>query len=123
MQWPKNPLNIIIYNAIVSGKLTAYKDDSLNSFRSPEEFVNYFSDKKPDKKLIDPNGDPEDPSNFYMDTILIKLAATDIKKYKVVEDWIFDKENILSFSKNAIMLGKKMKGKVYGIICNNKIQI
>ena len=92
MQWPKNPLNIIIYNAIVSGKLTAYKDDSLNSFRSSEEFVNYFSDKKPDKKLIDPNGDPEDPANFYMDTILIKLAATDIKKYKVVEDWIFDKK-------------------------------
>jgi dihydroorotase len=39
------------------------------------------------------------------------------------EDWIFDKQNILSFSKNAIMLGKKMKGKVYGIICNNKIEI
>ena len=39
------------------------------------------------------------------------------------EDWIFDKENILSFSKNAIMLGKKMKGKVYGIISKNKIEI
>ena len=39
------------------------------------------------------------------------------------EEWIFSKENILSFSKNSIMLGKKMKGKVYGIISNNKIQI
>ena len=39
------------------------------------------------------------------------------------EEWIFSKENILSFSKNSIMLGKKMKGKVYGIINNNKIQI
>lgn len=39
------------------------------------------------------------------------------------EDWIFAKENILSFSKNSIMMGKKMKGKVYGIINNNKIEI
>ncbi len=39
------------------------------------------------------------------------------------EDWTFSKENILSFSKNSIMIGKKMKGKVYGIITNNKIEI
>ena len=39
------------------------------------------------------------------------------------EDWTFEKENILSFSKNSIMIGKKMKGKVYGIITNHKIQI
>lgn len=36
------------------------------------------------------------------------------------EEWVFGKENILSFSKNSIMIGKKMKGKVYGIINNNK---
>ena len=39
------------------------------------------------------------------------------------EEWVFGKENILSFSKNSIMIGKKMKGKVYGIITNNKIEI
>jgi dihydroorotase len=39
------------------------------------------------------------------------------------EEWIFTKENILSFSKNSIMIDKKMKGKVYGIITNNKIEI
>ena len=39
------------------------------------------------------------------------------------EEWVFGKENILSFSKNSIMMGKKMKGKVYGIITNNKIEI
>ncbi|SEQ07839.1 dihydroorotase [Flavobacterium urocaniciphilum] len=36
---------------------------------------------------------------------------------------IFSKENILSFSKNSIMIGKQMKGKVYGSINNNKIEI
>lgn len=39
------------------------------------------------------------------------------------EDWIFTKENILSFSKNSIMIDKKMKGKAYGIITNNKVEI
>jgi len=35
--------------------------------------------------------------------------------------WTFESKDILSFSKNAIMLGKKMKGEVYGIINNNRI--
>lgn len=38
-------------------------------------------------------------------------------------DYTFTKENILSFSKNSIMIGKQMKGKVYGSINNNKIEI
>ena len=38
-------------------------------------------------------------------------------------DYTFSKENILSFSKNSIMIGKQMKGKVYGSINNNKIEI
>jgi dihydroorotase len=37
--------------------------------------------------------------------------------------WTFESKNIMSFSKNAIMIGKKMKGEVYGIINTNSIQI
>lgn len=33
-------------------------------------------------------------------------------------EWVFGEENILSASKNAALLGQKMKGKVYGIINN-----
>jgi dihydroorotase len=47
----------------------------------------------------------------------------DITLFNPNEEWVFGKENILSFSKNSIMMGKKMKGKVYGIITNNKIEI
>ena len=36
-------------------------------------------------------------------------------------NWIFEKENILSKSKNSAFLGIKMKGKVYGIINQSKI--
>lgn len=92
MVWPNNPLNLIFYNAVMDGKLTAYKNDSLSSVFTTEEYKEYFKDKKPDKKLIDPNGDPEDPTNFYMDTINIILEPSNVQKFKVVEDWIFDKK-------------------------------
>lgn len=37
--------------------------------------------------------------------------------------WTFESKDILSHSKNAIFLGKNLKGKVYGIINNNRIVI
>lgn len=92
MQWPKNPLNVIIYNAIVAGKLTAYNDDSLSGFRTIEDFKSFNSQKQPVKKLYDEAGDPDDPANTYYDTIPIVKTAQDIKKYKIMEDWIFDKK-------------------------------
>jgi gliding motility associated protien GldN len=92
MVWPKNPLSLIFYNAVMDGKLVAYKNDSLTSVYSSEEYREFFSQKKPDKKLIDPNGDPEDPTNFYMDTLVITLKPDDVKKFRIVEDWIFDKK-------------------------------
>lgn len=92
MKWPKNPLNVIIYNAILSGKLTAYINDSLTSFRSPEEFKSFMAEKKPVTTFLDPNGDPDDPNNIRIDSVDVSLNATDIQKYKVVEDWLFDKK-------------------------------
>lgn len=37
--------------------------------------------------------------------------------------WEFKPENILSFSKNAIMLGKTMKGNVFGVVNGDRILI
>ena len=36
-------------------------------------------------------------------------------------NWVFEKENILSKSKNTAFLGMKMKGKVYGIYNQGKL--
>jgi len=36
-------------------------------------------------------------------------------------EYIFEKNNILSKSKNSAFLGKNLKGRVYGIVSNNKI--
>lgn len=92
MKWPKNPLNIILYNAIMSGKLTAYKNDSLTSVFLPEEYERFYADRKGVPQIIDPQGDPEDPNNIRIDSIDVKLTPQDVVKYKIVEDWIFDKK-------------------------------
>lgn len=97
MAWRRNPLGVILYRAVMDGQLIPYIDDSLNSSRTIEEFENYFSQKVPEKRLIDPNGDVDDPTNFYIDTIVIKLKPEDIKKFKIMEDWIFDKKHSMMY--------------------------
>lgn len=92
MRWPKNPLNIILYNAVLSGTLTAYVNDSLTSYRSAEQFRDFMADVKAVTRFIDPNGDPDDPNNIEIDSVPVSLSANDINKYKIVEDWIFDKK-------------------------------
>lgn len=54
-------------------------------------------------------------------TTISEGNKADLTLFNPNGEWIFEKENILSFSKNSIMLGKNMKGKVYGILYNNKI--
>jgi len=38
-------------------------------------------------------------------------------------EYTFTKENILSTSKNAAFLGKKLKGKAYGVYANKQLVI
>lgn len=39
------------------------------------------------------------------------------------ENYVFEKSMILSKSKNSLFMGKKLKGRVYGIISNGKSEI
>jgi dihydroorotase len=48
-------------------------------------------------------------------------SKVEISLFNPDSDWIFNKENILSKSKNSAFLGEKMKGKVYGIFNNGKL--
>jgi dihydroorotase len=45
----------------------------------------------------------------------------DISLFSLEEDWTFEKENILSKSKNTAFLGQKMKGKAIGIYNNGQL--
>lgn len=45
----------------------------------------------------------------------------DVSLFTTTDNWIFEKENILSKSKNSAFLGQKMKGKAIGIYNNGKL--
>lgn len=90
MAWPKNPLSIIMYNAVVQGKLIPYRNDSLTSQLTIEEFESLGTDTSFQETPIDPN----DPTITKLDTLVDQFRAEErIKKYRVVEDWIFDKKH------------------------------
>ena len=94
MQWPKNPLSLIIYKAIINGKLIPYTDDSLKSVMSIEEFSRLGSDTSIQETPIDPN----DPTITKTDTVYSSLdPVVAIQKFKIVEDWIFDKKESRMF--------------------------
>jgi len=50
-------------------------------------------------------------------------AKANLTLFNPEGEWIFTKENILSKSKNSAFLGAKMKGKVYGIYNQQKLEI
>ena len=48
-------------------------------------------------------------------------AVANFTLFNPDSDWVFQKENILSKSKNAAFLGMKMKGRAYGVFNNGKL--
>ncbi len=88
MKWPKNPLYDIVYKAVTEkGTLTAYKSDSLTSFYTPEEVLKLGSYDKTIQVFPDPN----DPYYSIDSVVPVRFKPEDIKKYKLVEEWIFDR--------------------------------
>ncbi len=54
---------------------------------------------------------------------IIEGEKADLTLFNPDHEYIFTKENILSTSKNAVFMNKKLNGKVFGIISKNKINI
>jgi gliding motility associated protien GldN len=90
MAWPKNPLSVILYNAVKEGKLTPYRDDSLSTQMTIEEFLALGTDTE----YVEVPIDPEDPTFTKLDTIVNPMIPElRISKFRIVEDWIFDKKH------------------------------
>ena len=63
-------------------------------------------------------------SRFGVNTNSINVGnICDIALFNPKGNHIFCEKDILSKSKNSIFLGKKLKGSVYGVIGNNKIEL
>src|SRR6478735_4611923 len=111
MNWPKNPLSLIMYNAVKDGKLIPYRDDSLRSVMTVEEFLSLGSDTDYVETPIDPN----DPTLTELDTIATAFRPEEkIKKYRILEDWIFDKKESRMYVR-IIAIAPQYNPKVAGI--------
>ena len=61
-------------------------------------------------------------SRFGISSSAISVGAlADLSLFNPETTYQFDKSNITSRSKNSAFLGLELKGKVYGVIANNKI--
>lgn len=88
MKWPKNPLYDIIYKAVTEkATLVAYKSDSLTSFYTAEEVLKLGSYDKNIQVYPDPN----DPYYAIDSVIPVRFKPEEIRKYKIIEEWIFDR--------------------------------
>lgn len=111
MQWPKNPLSLVLYNAVKEGKLIPYKDDSLNAVMTIEDFLLLGSDTD----YVETPIDPDDPTLTRLDTVVTPFRPEDkIKKYRVLEDWIFDKKESRMYVR-IIAIAPQFSPKVAGI--------
>jgi gliding motility associated protien GldN len=86
MRYPQLPLMDIIYKGIAEGKLTAYKNDSLSSAMDPEYAMMVGA-----RKIHVSTQNSEDEFDVTDDTLTQALTAGDFKKFKIIEDWIFDR--------------------------------
>lgn len=111
MQWPKNPLSLVLYNAVRDGKLIPYKDDSLRSVMTVEEFLG----KGSDTDYVETPYDENDPTLTRTDTVYTPFRPEEkIKKYRVLEDWIFDKKESRMYVR-IIAIAPLFNPKVAGI--------
>jgi gliding motility associated protien GldN len=86
LEWPRQPLNRVLYEGLTKGTIIAYKTDSLLSFYNTEDFA-----KRGGEEIITfISTDPDDPTIGRDSVYQEPYKFEKIRKYWVMEDWIFD---------------------------------
>jgi gliding motility associated protien GldN len=93
MQWPRNPFNELVYKAVMKGidgkQLTPYQSDSLKNPYTREKVIDRISTEE----TVEKRPYPIERPNYTVDTTIRNtLAPSEIKKFRIMEEWIFDKE-------------------------------
>lgn len=91
LNWPRNHMATIIHQAVLNGLLTPYKDDTLANFYTPEE-TKELGVQEINTTMPDPNF-PDDPDITIDTTIIDPFKPEKVIKWRVMEDWIFDKKH------------------------------
>ncbi len=89
--WPRSPISQVFWELGTKGLARAYANDSFNRIITPEQIIEETStlDKVP---VLMAGVDPADATeNDYEDSItFVQFSWEDIKKFEIVEDWVFD---------------------------------
>ena len=109
--WPGAPLNKILYDAAVNGKLIPYLSDSLVTKMDIKHFLSIGSDTLIQETPIDPN----DPTITKLDTIISQFdAMQNIHQLMILEDWVFDKK-MSTMVPRIIAIAPLYKGRALGV--------
>jgi len=106
MDWPRSPFYKVIHDNVMNGKLKPYRNDSLTSIYTPEEILKRGT-REFTTTIQDPMY-PDDPSATKDTTIVIAFDPSTIKKYRIMEDWIFD-HNYSDFRAKIIAIAPLFK--------------
>jgi len=92
--WPRAPITQVFWELATQAKVRAYATDSLRRIITPEEIVantGSMRNKRTLKAGVDPeNHDAEDNSNYDITIVYDPFDWKDIRKFEIMEDWIFD---------------------------------
>lgn len=93
MTWPKSAFHDLIYEAVTTGiganTITAYKNDSFTSSYGEDEILT----RGGEEVTWEYAPDPDYPDYMQDTTAYNDFLPESIKKYKLIEDWIFDKQS------------------------------
>jgi gliding motility associated protien GldN len=86
LEWPRSPLNLLLYAGLTEGAIIPYRTDSLASSYNGDQFRQRVTYNKT-MEIID---DPEDPDSRREVEITVDFDYSKIHKFWVMEDWVFD---------------------------------
>jgi len=109
--WPGAPINKILYDAVLNGKLIPYISDSLKSFYTWKQFKSIGSDTE----YVQVPVDPSDPSFTRQDTLISAFDSQErIYELLLMEDWFFDRK-LSSMSVRIIAIAPLYHVKALGV--------
>ncbi len=88
MCYPPNPLATILYDAIRNQQLIPYENDDLKQAIPLSKFLTLGADTEYIENIVDPSDPTYTTTQLYVEPFDAFLR---IKKYRLVEDWIYDK--------------------------------
>lgn len=88
LRWPVNPLHEVIRSAVENHRLRIYKDPALRQEMNDEE----LSLRLNHQTSVSIQHNPEDPYDTRDSMVNESFDWSTIQKFKIMEDWIFDKK-------------------------------